>query len=569
MRWLLRNLLKGKQPKYKSVVTPEHVTTLWQMQSQARRYNQRCVEALAFIPSGGQQWTRSLQIRIPRLTAPAETSWRIISLGVFNRSRFPDFQVYDATGRRLNLLTRQQHGTVLTRSFIAKYFRPFPEKIAELQNQRAPDKTAQLAYNEMYAALYLLFTTVDNLDKKAERVSLTIIQAAANLLRYFGRSPQNSDAELKALGTDIGQIWKVTEYLCWTEAEADEVVNLRVTHTSRDAQHDLAPLRSFEEAFGSMWKGVAEPRATRWAVHDDWYMQYGLAPVKYSFEVPSYDYANSYYFTIAPPAQSDVTYLDWETGYAFSDGDSELDSAPTAMHLHNGQVDSEQTASKRTIRAYVRCAPNEHKKMSAGALLNGVFAFLVAYGSLRGTTTQEWLLVTPTVLLAYLAQQQRHYYAHTTRRQRAVVWVYLALSVLFLVTIAFNKAHLPAGSEGWGWFTFVMAAFFALSSAGVFALYAPLGYSFQRITERRTRDRVPTAFDSEGNKIPPWKIYEGIIHRYCAGVMKFISVVVVVTACVIGLTWRLPRGASTPQHPAPAPAPSPAPAHPTPAGRAP
>ncbi len=211
------------------------------------------------------------------------------------------------------------------------------------------------------------------------------------------------------------------------------------------------------------------------------------------------------------------------------------------MHLHNDHIDGGQAASKRTIRAYVRCAPNEHKKMSTGALLNGVFAFLVAYGNLRGTTTQQWLLVTPTVLLAYLAQQQRHYFAHTTRRQRAVIWVYLALSVFFLITIAFNKAHLSSGSSGWGWFTFIIVALFALASAGIFALYAPLGYSFQRITERRTRRRAPNAVDDKGDTIPPWKTYEGIIHAYCAGVMKFISAAVVVTACAIGLTWHLPR----------------------------
>ncbi len=259
MRRLRRNPFKSKQgsgapPVYKSAVTPEHVTTLWQIQSRARRYNQRCTEALTFIPTGGQQWTRDLQIRIPRRTVPAETSWRIISLGVFKRSRFPDFQVHDATGRRLNLLTRQQHGTALTRSFIARYFRSFPEHITNLQNQGASDKAAQAIYNEMYAALYGLFTTVDGQSEIAEQVSLTIIQTVARLLRHVGQSPQGSKDELDALRADLKQIWQVTEYLCWVEAEADEVVNLTVTHTSRDTQHDLAPLRSFED----------EPPRVRW-----------------------------------------------------------------------------------------------------------------------------------------------------------------------------------------------------------------------------------------------------------------------------------------------------------------
>ncbi len=525
-------------------LTPARITTLTTQLRYPTTYNQRCVEHLTFLDDGGQRWERHLQVRIPESSIPAEHSWRIVSLGTFKRRRFPDFAVEDAVGRRLNLVTRHEHGTVLTQSLIAKHFREFPTAFEKIRKATAPD--AREAYDALRTALYFILTSVESESDEITEASQRASRAFTTLLRGVGCRPgEETTARVQVFADDFRQILRVTEYLCWVAAEAGDVLSLRVSHTSEDVEHELAPLKSLADALGVIWSGVAEPRSTRRSVHADWYVQYGLAPVKYEFTIPSHDHAGSYYFTLAPPARSYVAYLDWETGNWSAERGRELDSAYPGMHVHNDRrsddeigEDTEPTAAGgRTIRAYVRCAPNEHKKIAAGALLNGVFAFLVAYGHFTGASNQDWLVVTPTILMAYLAQQQRHYFAHATRRQRAVVWLYVALSVLFLVTIAFNRSELAAGSEKWGWFTLIVAWLFATGSAALFAWYAPLGYSFQRITERRTHH----VLEKGENSYAAWETYEWVIQRYCRRIMRFVTIMAIATTVAAALTWHHPK----------------------------
>ena len=531
-------------------ITPAQVDTLAEQVRDPLTHTERCVDELAFLPAGGHRWTRKLQILIPASAAPPERSWRILSLGVFPPRRYPDFTVHDCSDQRLNLLTRRQHGLARTEALLTSHIWKLYPELQKRQRASKPNP-ATATYAELYAALYTVFTTIDGESPASKQARARAGRAFIMLLRLLGLPLGNEVRQRVAVfAADLRQTVRATEYLCWAKAGAGEVINLSATYTSKDVLHDLAPLKDLTDALGSIWKGaVEEPRQVRRRIQAKWYVQYGLAPIKYRLAVPSDQRSRSYYFTVAAPERSDVTYLDWEDGNSIADDGVETDSAVPALHLHNHDAPSApSSAAGHIIRTYVRCSPNEHKKIAAGALINAIFVFLIAYGHLRGSPNQEWLLVTPTVLLAYLAQQQRHYFAHTTRRQRAVVWGYLIVSVLFLSTIAFNNVSPRAGSEGWGWFTLVVAWLFAVTSVAVCAWYAPLGYSFQRITERRTRratEHQPPG--SEALSEPMWRVYDRVVHSYCDRIMGGVVGAMALATVIAAVTWHLPS--ERPTHP--------------------
>jgi hypothetical protein len=523
-------------------ITPAQVKTLAAQVRDPLTHTERCVDQFSFLPSGGHRLTRKLQILIPQSAAPPGRSMRIVSLGVFQPRRYPDFTVSDCAGRRLNLLTRRQHGLARTEVLLSSHVWKFSEQLRD--HQRAdPHSPTTTAYGELYASLFVMFTTINGESDEARLAGERACMAYVQLLRLLGlRLGAELYERLQAFGADLRQTVRATEYLCWAMVEPGEVINLSVTHTTKDILHDLTPLKGLIDAAGSIWRGaIEEPREQRLGIQAKWYVGYGLAPIKYKLAVTGAHRSRSYYYTVEPPEKADVTYLDWETGNSIEDAGLETDSAVPALHLHNHIPPADaSSATGNVIRTYVRCAPSEHKKLAAGAFLNAVFVFLIAYGHLHGGLSQEWLLATPTVLLAYLAQQQRHYYAHTTRRQRAVVWGYLMACVLFLATIAFNGVSYSAGSRGWGWFTLVVAWLFAVSSVGLFVWYAPLGYSFQRITERKTHRAAEQDAALGLSGVETWRIYDRVVHDYCDRIMRCVAAGVVLTTVVAALTWHLP-----------------------------
>lgn len=531
-------------------ITPSQVDTLAAQVRDPLTHTERCVDQLAFLPGGGQRWTRKLQIKVPQDSSPPERSWRVLSLGVFQARRYPDFTVRDCSEQRLNLLTREQHGIARTEALLGSHIWRFRAQLKKLQS--SPPNPATTMYTQLYSALYTIFTTVDGESLAVQEARSRAGMAFVLLLRRLGLQPHGDTKQgIEAFAADLRQTVRATEYLCWVKAAAGEVINVTTTYTAQDPLHDLTPLKSLIDAMASIWKGaVQEPRENRRKIQAKWYVQYGLAPIKYRLAVPSAQRTRSYYFTVEAPERADVTYLDWETGNSIQDDGRETDSAVPALHLHNRDASPTTGDAGHIIRTYLRCAPNEHKKIAAGALINALFVFLIANGRLRGGLNQEWLLVTPTVLLAYLAQQQRHYFAHTTRRQRAVIWGYLMVSVIFLSTIAFNNVSPSVGSNGWGWFTLVVAWLFASSSAAVCVWYAPLGYSFQRITERKSR-LIAEQNQIESRDEPVWRIYDRAVHNYCDRIMRAVGCAIALTTVLAALMWHLPFEPTSPRRSTP------------------
>lgn len=584
-------------------ITRERVDCLAETFVRPTNYVQRVVEQVAFLPEGGQKWTRTLQTVIPETAQPRDRSWRIVSLGQYARRRFPDFVVTDATKNRLNLLTRHQHGVTLGRVTLFQRVYGLPEE----QRLELDQEVARRIYGKLRELLYSFFTTAgdiaippENIESIYQLLELYSLSSDAleriasafaynfplaltymQLLERVGVPPNETGGWLDKFANDIRQAANATRYLCWVKAEPGEVLNLQVSYSTSDPLRQLGR-GTLVERLHTLWQGIAEPRSTRWKIWADWYRQFGLAPLNYSFPVPSHRHSGSYYFTLEPPAQTDVTYLDWELDNSLET--KEIDCSARSAHIHNDDPsDSLAPSSGGTIRAYLHCSPQDHKLIVGAALLNCAFVLLIAVGrvpSKIGAPGQSVILAAPSIFVAYLARQQKHYFADAMRRQRGILWWYLGISVVFLVTVTFSKREAALGSEGFGWYAISITGFWGICSAAVAAWYFPLGNSYERVTESLAKRKIAGVRKAEELRsleslesalresrlvyvrllhalpivrsiysrllrhrleiLDSWKCYQRAVREYSSNIVRFIAVASASMFAVLILFWHHP-----------------------------
>ncbi len=529
-----------------AVNTSQHVACLSKIFDNPRRSTQRFVEQLTFLPEGGQRWTRSLQIQIPPKSLPEGRAWRVVSLGPFRRRRLPDLVVRDATGSQVNLLTRHDHGAILLGVITTKHFTGFTGELAQLQKE--PTSFACETYHRLLGALYERFTTVGDLPDLEESVNqLTSMYEC--LLGFLEPSSGEMPERVGAFRANVKNMCENTRYLCWVLAAPGEIIHLNASYTTADARQRPEWRMGSETGIPSSSGRIHEALFSS-------YRELGLAPLKYRFLGRSH--ANSYYFTLEPPPRTEVTHLDWSTGNNFEDGRTELDSALDCVHFHYPHNSSPGLSeASREIWVHLRSMTHGHKQIAIGAALNIMFVFLIARGSFSGVVSgsvQTWLLVTPTVLTAYIADQQRHYYAYATRRQRGILWLYLVISVNFLVAISFHLADESAtGSDRWSQYTAISADGLLVSSVLVCVWYALLGYSFRAVTQYLTKRPLEKRADFQrlmrrfglpheiGENLPSSsEIYDTAVYRYCSVIFGVIVALLIGMCLVLTQWWTFP-----------------------------
>jgi hypothetical protein len=138
------------------------------------------------------------------------------------------------------------------------------------------------------------------------------------------------------------------------------------------------------------------------------------------------------------------------------------------------------------------------------ALRNGRFPAHLS-GPLQGL-----VLAAPSGLVAYLVSQQRHYYAYPMRRQRAILWGYLTITVAFLVALSFTLQVSEANNLHFGLLATAFAWLLFVSSVGVLAWYLPLGFGFNWIVASFTRRKWRRAPGHEQD----WEAYVATYQAY-------------------------------------------------------
>jgi hypothetical protein len=462
-----------------------------------RRYVQRCVEQLGFLPDGGEKWTRTLQIRVPPSSLAGQRWWPV-SLGTFRRRRYPDLTVTDCVGRRMMLLTRRQHGHVLARVILEPYLGALHAALSRTERAKV-QITGRISEprTRLIAALsdYLTLIPSDRpeTDGHADRVG-SAFRAYADALGLPERisSPVGFSLGVRLARENSNDD---TQYLCWVRAHPGDVVTLIASYSALDpVREPRGSARRVSRTPGARPErgdlgsrhalGRLAVRAARVVVPRVMYLfrLFGMAAMIHRVQAPASVAANSYYFTVAPPPNTTVVALVSDSEGSHSD-DGELDSPGKSFHTHNREgVDGRPAAM---LRAHLMPERREHMTLAAGALLNILLVLLVAHGRfVNGFGSQTWILITPTVLTGVIAQQQRHYYARATQGQRAVLWLYLLFGALFLITVTFSNSHIPGSEAAWGWRAKATFIAFAMFSAFMAVVYTAVGPLYSIVTKR-------------------------------------------------------------------------------------
>jgi hypothetical protein len=512
-------------------VTDARVACLSQLLGQPATHIQRFVEKLSFLPSAGQRWERELQIRIPPDADPTADGWWIVSLGEYTQGRLADFQVADASGRRLNLVTRRQHGDALTEA-VTRSFVPITFSSDE-------NKGLLGGADDFRKGLFDFFTSSHAAASLTKQETANALESAyRDLLRAVDFEDNEYDHAVGAFADALGPWVGATQYLCWVNARPGEMVWLRTSYSLADPKQRGVP--SFPEEARSALTTLAGARKTPQgrARLADLYRGLGLAPIDYSFNAPTGQSApGSYYFILQQPPATEVTYFDWEYGWQMAgEGEwSDVKCAYPAAHIHSTtstQSGSMVTPSNYTkIRAYLRCAPYRHKQILGAVALNLAVVFLLSHGRLPAEFSeplQGLIIAAPSVVIGYMAQQQRHYYSDVMRRQRFLLWGYLAISIAFLVSVAFSERD---GTPTLQIFATGTAWLLAIASGGVLGWQLLLGSSYARSIGRIAHK------DAAKRSAPMWEHYGVAVRRYGTRVLRLVLLGMFVAGGLMALFW--------------------------------
>jgi hypothetical protein len=522
----------------------------------------RIVEQVSFLPGGGQQWERQIQLCLPTLPdIPAHKrrhqsrSAFIVSLGTFRRRRFADFTVTNDDGTQCRLLTRRQHGFCLATCFMLQL----------LNSQEWEGNLDSTALRNLHSYLVSMITTMPPSKSHSPQDAQVLLD---NLL-YVSKinNEDHTRAAREILRTHCESIAAQTQYLCWVTSMPGRTVNLRVTYTQADSPSPRYEPESEADAVTDF-----TPRVWWRNVRTREYAKYNLFPFRYSFDAPSYSDCQSYYFSISPPPDTRITLLDWGNGRRFQtavedagwdskkhfsqeqpmppDGMAdEVDCARFGYHFHNRRVakrrrvdsmdrrqsgsrrwpipgDQRQSADRRwprpdrrqrdvgratRIHVFLRPEPIDNAKLAAIGFLGLVLAFMAERGVLfGGGSISQWLLVAPAALVVLISQQRRHYYARFTKRYRLSIWVYTAIAIFFAGSVAFDAPSIPFLSNGE---TLVVArsisAIFAFASGWLIVASMWSGKHFEKTTRKRYR-RIVTRV----NKIGDPAYYKWLKYRW-------------------------------------------------------
>ena len=363
----------------------------------------------------------------------------IVSLGPFERRRYPDLEVRDDCGHKLTLLTRQQHGYCLVHGILQRYLSE--EEWLKVLAEYPPSPVARA----LDTLVDHLFTMVTSVSARNDPLPETVEEDLTRLLRALGVPADRCTDASRSLKTGYGFMAKQTQYLCWVAGEPGETVQLEVSYTLSDAPDLMGPaltepelVRDSRRQLIASWALRARMRWRNWRIRR--YAALGLLPLYYQIHAPSRDHAGSYYFTFAPPVDVDVAFMDWGRGRCFEKASNGVDCAHHTCHIHNtDRSDDPSAIAGSAISVFVRATPTDHGKLGGVALLSLGLAFMAQSGDLKvqsGST--YWLLLAPAAIVVFIGLQRQHHYGRLLRPLRAVMWTYVAVHVIFAASVSFD-----------------------------------------------------------------------------------------------------------------------------------
>jgi hypothetical protein len=575
------------------------LAALREMMGNSTVYTQRVLEEVAFPNPDAQHWRRTLQLRIPDWDSfakgqrPPDGELKfIVPLGVFIRARLPDLTVRDGQGRACPLVTRAQHGYSMSMITLHQFLEHDQQK--RLREADWGDELSALG-REAMEALFAMFTTLpgDRRVPTAEQPELPSSRQltdravlALDMLMYALGTPDTERQRAQSLySRDFHALQRFTQYLCLVETRPGATVNLTVTYTIA-SNHQLSTKQARLEAERSE-RSSRTPAATglgRWILAGflrfrTWiYEGTGLSPVAYEAFATATGRSGSFYFTIDPPPDTELSYLGWASGNSIEDEQEKLSwlcSLPSTHEHHGtrlgaGMADAlasdmdrhfepqpeddpgpsrDSGAPENTVLACMRPVPPNQMQIALAAGMNLVLAFLALSNRLTSDldpSAASLLLLTPAVVVAYITYQGRHHYAARTRVLRAALWIYIVINAFFLLAVVFDVTENSTGADS----VFnhrTAAVLLAGASAGLAVMFLLIGGRYEWLVKRKFKRRrrkidrkvLATANPPGWTREPKARTFSRMATRSSdvIGGLAFATTVVMTTIAIVAPNW--------------------------------
>jgi hypothetical protein len=469
---------------------------LAEMLAKQGQHTQSCVEHVKFEDRGGQSWTRDLQLQLPS-TSFGSTK-HIVPLGQFGRRHLPDLAVRDSGDNRLNPLTREQRGTALATLLMRRWVDGLPK--GDRHGLHKP--AVRLGLERFRERLSEFLTSVGEVQNPRTSVSAALVPFYLSLVR-MRLTKEVADRWFADMTYGCVELLDGSPYLCWLDAPPGALVNLQVSYTTRDPKHN--PDYSGHPR--------SQPHDAYSSVRADIDRDLGLGPIKHEFDIPSYRHTRSYAFTIAPPEKTSPMFLDWGTGNSLRTEEKTSCSLDSGCLPEDASNEDAWSPWGGRARAFLRVSPHQRVQILAAAALNLMIVLALQDGHFPARLSgplQGLVLAAPSGLVAYLVGQQRHYYAYLMRKQRAILWGYLTITVSFLVALSFSLQSGSADQVQFSLPTKLLSWALFVSSVGVLVWYLPLGFGFNWVVAAFTRRRWRRATRHEQE----WEAYVATYQAY-------------------------------------------------------
>jgi hypothetical protein len=470
----------------------------------ASHYVSRIVDHISFPTAGQQMCRREIHLTLPKAPGVAADEQKgplIVSLGQFRRRRLADFTVTDGHGKRLNLLSRRQHGYVIALVLLRLSF----NKDEWLRLGR--DKSLHRQLDDLRRYLAHIVTSIVPNDAYT---TWNASEQLRHLLNALGAEESRCGVEATSFQLRCDEaLRETTDYLCWVDATPGDMIQLHATYTQPESPQptherpvpdasSVPPrhLKEFAQGSHSVWRNLRHSL----------YRRAKMMPVRYVFPTPAFMACRSYYFLLTPATGTEILLLDWDLGHRYSPDQAsahltsttEVETAGWAYHFHNHRVAQRRRPDRRQLvsdasvercvsgrdrrhslrrhlsgqsqdgverrgherrnrrqpdahagallHAFVRSEQLENGKLIAIGLMSLGLAILAERGVLQtaaNETASQILLLAPAALVLLVDQHNRHHFASLTRVYRSILWTYIVLAVIFATSVVFSIRSVP------------------------------------------------------------------------------------------------------------------------------
>lgn len=277
-------------------------------------FTRRCVETLSFIEPGHETWTRKLQLSLPHDLGDQSSGARVVSVGLFDRIRYPSITVSETGEKPIVLLTREEHAYIMGSIWSYKFMVDRVDTVDWPQEARHLAKRFGRGLNAYFYEPQP--EPIANQMRSRLRSYLTELVDHGMFREYVDFEGSPAEPIHTVFDRQIEEMTQSTQVLCWLPLDTEQPFrSLTVQYTKSDrvslswdgvsSSGKRPPKEKFRNRF--LGGGYDETSENQWLRDLD-----PLSPVLVNYQPQMVGHCQSYYFQYQSPIGSRPIVAGWQ-----------------------------------------------------------------------------------------------------------------------------------------------------------------------------------------------------------------------------------------------------------------